>query len=174
MRVLNLLFLQMKRAWIVILVVFICLSVTPVFSISKKDFDRVVDFNATIDSLSVALEKNLSVDREKIYVLNGTVSSVTIVNRKRANYEVILEVVSGKWVGLEKIEVYKVMVRFKGPQYYGVILTRKPRRASHPVIVPNTKVLFVGKIVGQTKPINFADSSDKAWLFEGFYIRAID
>ncbi len=164
----------MKRILILVLVLSICLSVSPVFSISKEDFDRVVDFNATIYGLGRALEKNLKVDKEKVYILNGTVSSVTVVNRKRDSYEAILEIVSGRWVGLEKIEVYRVMVRFKGPQYYGVILTRKPRRASHPVIVPNSRVLFVGKIVGKMKPVNFTDSSEKAWLFEGFYIRPID
>ncbi len=164
----------MKRILTAVLILFVVIPLSPAFSISKKDFDRVVDFNATIDTLGMALKKNLNVDKDKVYILNGTVSNVTVINRKRDNYEVILEIVSGKWVGLEKIEVYKVMVRFKGPRYYGIILTRKPHRARHPVIVPNTRVLFVGKIVGQMRPVNFVDSSDKAWLLDGFYIRPLE
>ncbi len=150
------------------------LVVFPLFSISKEDFDRVAVFNRSIESLGKAFERGVKIDTDKFYILNGTVSSVKVVNRKRASYEVLVEIVSGRWIGLDRIEVYKVVVRFKGPQFYGFILTRRPRRVTRPLVLPNTGVLFVGKVTGEIKPLSSVNPKDRVLLLDGVYIKPIN
>ncbi len=65
---------------ILVATIFLSASIVfPLFSLSKSDFDRVVDFSVTLKelSLTIANKAAASVNKDKIYVINGTVTSVT-------------------------------------------------------------------------------------------------
>ena len=57
-----------------------------IFSLERSDFDRVVDFQATIKALTTT--EDLSALSGKLLLLSGTISNMVFVGTKRDNFNV--------------------------------------------------------------------------------------
>ena len=161
----------MRRLTFFLLFLSVFFTIQNAGALTKTDFDSVVDFSVTLRELSYALKADASVkiNPEKFIVVYGTVSSVSFLNRKKDTYKVRLELVSGEWIGLEDVKSYRVYVDFEGPDYYRVIPARRPKTIGSEVVVKDSRVLIIAKIV---KPIEIP-LSGKYWLLKGVYIRKI-
>jgi len=161
----------MRRLTFFLLFLSVFFTIQNAGALTKTDFDSVVDFSVTLRKLSYALKADTSVkiNPEKFIVAYGTVTSVSFLNRKKDTYKVRLELVSGEWIGLEDVKSYRVYVDFEGPDYYSIIPARRPRTIGSKVVVKDSRVLIVAKIV---KPIEIP-LSGKYWLLKGVYIRKI-
>ena len=165
----------MKRSILFSLIIlFLYLSVSA-FTLSTEDLNRFFDLSVTIKTLDLALKENNveRIDTSRFVLLNGTVSSVIVLNTKRDQYEVVLKVISGEWMGTDEVKSYRVFVDFKGSNYYTMIPRRKPRHPKGNEILNNTSVIIVARILEPILPPGAQSEEDTAWFLEGLYIRKI-
>ena len=165
----------MKRIVLLPFLAILLLLPSLIFSISMDDLNKLFDLNVTIKTLDLSLKENRTenIDKSKLVLLNGAVSSVIVLNSKRDSYEVVLEVMSGEWVGTEDVRSYRVYVDFKGSRYYSMIPRRKPRHPKGNEILRNTGVMIIARILQPVLPPGAQSENDTAWFLEGLYIRKI-
>jgi hypothetical protein len=67
-----------KKAHMFVLFIIFVLQVPFIYTISRADFDNIIDFSITLDVLSQALDSgNYSlIDKNKLLILNGTISVI--------------------------------------------------------------------------------------------------
>ena len=136
---------------------------------SADEFNRIVDFSITLKALGETLDSSRvsSVDREKLVILHGTVSSIAFLDTKKASYTVQLELVYGEWLGLEEVRSYRGRVTFRGPQYVNRIPRRVPADAGLDVIQGNSRVIVIARVV---EPVVTA-LGERMWQLDGIEIR---
>lgn len=141
------------------------------FSISKTELDRVVDFSVTVktlDRLDVATARDYRLD-ERFLVLDGTVTNIEVIDPDESRYQVVVELVSGEWIGLEEVRSYRCLVLFSGAEFARVFPRRAPRDAGPRVITPNDRVLFVARLL---EPV-VLEGDQSIWVLEGIYARPL-
>lgn len=141
------------------------------FAISKTELDRVVDFSVTVktlDRLDLATARDYRLD-ERFLVLDGTVTTIEVIDPDETRYQVVVELVSGEWIGLEEVRSYRCLVLFSGPEFAGVFPRRAPRDAGPRVITPNDRVLLVARLL---EPVAL-DGEQSVWVLEGVYARPL-
>jgi len=143
----------------------------PASAISKSELDRVIDFSVTVktlERLDAATARDYRLD-ERFLVLDGTVSTIEVIDPEESRYQVVVELVSGEWIGLEEVRSYRCLVLFSGPEYARVFPRRAPRDAGPRVITPNDRVLLVARLL---EPVAL-DADDSIWVLEGIYARPL-
>lgn len=161
----------MGKKILVILFIFSA-AVFPLFSDVKDDFDKNVDFSVTLELIHRALtaERTDAVTTEKAVVLDGAISAIQIIDAEAENFAAELNIVDGKWLGLEDVKMYSCVVEVKGPEFAARIPARRSRREVRNEIAANSHVIVVGRIVDFR---NVGGEEPQAVL-EGYYIRTID
>jgi hypothetical protein len=139
-------------------------------ALSRADFDRVVDFGVTLKLLSAAADGTAALPGGRMVILSGTVSDVTIVDKEPSTFKARIELTTGEWIGLEDVKAYSCYVDFSGSEYVKVFPARPPRQAVAGVIVNNTRVLLVGRVID----IVSTPTGGRHVRLEGAYIRAIE
>ena len=139
-------------------------------ALSRADFDRVVDFSVTLETLAAVAAGKEPLPAGRMFLLSGTVSDVTILNREEAAFKVRIEVITGEWIGLEDVKSYACYIDFSGPEYFKIFPARPPRTADHDIVTLNTRVVVVGAPVNiMTTPLG-----EKRVLLQGAHIRTIE
>ena len=141
------------------------------YSISKAELDRVIDFSVTVktlDRLDAVTARDYRLD-ERFLILDGTVSTIEVIEPEESRYQVVVELVSGEWIGLEEVRSYRCLVLFSGPEFARVFPRRAPRDAGPRVITPNDRVVLVARLL---EPVAL-DTQESIWVLEGFYVRAL-
>ncbi len=158
----------MRRTGVVIALLF-AVSAAVLPAASKADFDRVVDFSVTLKTLAAAADGTAPLPTGRMVLLTGTVSSITIVNKDRASFQVRIELITGEWIGLEDVKAYSCLVDFSGPEFFDVFPARAPAQPPAGVVVADARVLVTARAVSiVTTPLG-----EKRALLEGAYIRVI-
>lgn len=118
--------------------------------ITPEDFERVVNFDATIESIAKLVEAEAfdQIDVERFYILEGSVASVQVYDPNPETFQATIELVSSEWVGLEEIEVYHILILLEGPRYADRVFERLPRDPGPDVIRTNQELTVVGPYVG--------------------------
>ncbi len=145
----------MKRALsaVVVLLGFFLVPVGSLFAANQDAFDANVDFSMNIREIDTLVSQNQEkkIDPNKYLILNGTVESIDIIQGDEANFVALVELVSGEWVGLEKVTLYQVFVVLSGPEFYRRIPAQPPQNPGPDIIKKDDQLLVVGKFadVGQ-------------------------
>ena len=139
-------------------------------ALSRADFDRVVDFSVTLKTLAAVAAGKEALPAGRMFLLSGTVSDVTIINREEAAFKVRIEVITGEWIGLEDVKSYACYIEFSGPEYFTIFPAKPPRTANPDVVTLNTRVVVVGA------PVNITTTplGEKRVLLQGAHIRTIE
>ncbi len=117
---------------------------------NAKSFDSIVDFGlnvAQIDTL-VANQQEKQIDPDKYLLLNGAVASIEIIRPGEKDFLAVGELVAGQWIGLSKVDLYRVYVIFSGPEFFNRFPVRVPTPAPAGTIQMNDQVIVVGKLAG--------------------------
>lgn len=141
------------------------------FAYDQRDFDQVVDFSTTLKELNLLSEAEIPafLAAGKLLVLSGTVSAVRIIDDSEENFQVVLDLVSGEWLGLEDVRSYRCSVLFQGSRFSSVFPRRAPRNPGPEVIVANDRVLVAARAI---EKISLA-GGEQTWLVEGLHVRRI-
>jgi hypothetical protein len=156
----------------VLLSLCLLLPAAAVPAISKNDLDRIIDFSVTVktlERLDPATARDFRLD-ERFLLLDGTVNTVEVLDPEESRYQVIVELVSGEWIGLEEVRSYRCLVLFSGPEYARVFPRRAPRDAGPRVITPNDRVLMVARLL---EPVQLG-AGESVWVLEGSYVRKLE
>ena len=110
------------------------------------DFFRTVDGDTTLENITDALNSAGpdAIDPSRIYLLTGQVAAVTYLDPTPdpALFWVELEIVGGRWEGLEDVEIFRAFVNVYDPFYADLIPQRPPRDDSDGLVVAGTEVLI--------------------------------
>jgi hypothetical protein len=160
----------MRRSIPTLACVLLLLGAALLPALSRVEFDRVVDFSVTLKTLAAVAEGKVPLPTGKMYLLSGTVSDVTILNKDEASFKVRIEVITGEWIGLEDVKAYACYVEFSGPEYFKVFPARAPRTATPEVITLNSRVVVV------CSPLDIVSTplGEKRVRAAGAYIRTIE
>jgi hypothetical protein len=160
----------MRRSFPSFAIVFLLFGTTALFAVPHSDFDRIVDFSVTLKSLAAAATGAVPVPTDRMVILSGTVSDVTILDSKEATFKVRVELITGEWIGTDEVKSYTCSVDFAGPEFFKVFPARPPRTATPGVIGSNSRVLIVGRPTG----IVTALTGSKEVLIDGAYVRSVE
>ncbi len=154
-------------------ILLLLISTPALFSVDKADFDNIIDFSVTIKTLNqMAVGEGSpasSIDLNKLFLLNGTASSITIINSKENEFQVLVDLVSGEWLGLEDVKSYHSLILFEGPEFYRIFPKRKPKQPVPGLITPNDRIMVVARAIRLVT----TETGKKSWLLKGFYVRSI-
>lgn len=129
-------------------VVLILVSAT-VPAVEPEEFYNVVAYDATLKSLTITIaeEGPEALDTERIHLLDGLVSEVTIIDPNPESFLAELILVNGEWQGLDEVEMYQAYVYLEGPAFAERVPERVPREPTEEMILPNQRLLVAARIV---------------------------
>ena len=158
----------MRRTAVVLALVL--LAPAAALAATRADFDRVVDFSVTLKSLAAAADGTQPLPTGKMIVLTGTVSSVTIVNKDPATFQVRIELITGEWFGLDDVKAYSCYVDFTGQEFFRIFPARAPAQPTPDMVLQNARVLVAGRATSiVTTPLG-----EKRVVVDGASIRVIE
>ena len=123
------------------------LSITAaIFGQSLEDFNDAVDFDATINTLQqTAARGDVASLPKKFVIVEGVVASRLVVNGNTANYIGEIDLITGEWLGVEKVVRYECILRLVGPQFAKTIPARQSRNPDPMEITLNSRILVVAR-----------------------------
>ncbi|HUX52480.1 MAG TPA: hypothetical protein VMW73_16955 [Spirochaetia bacterium] len=116
------------------------------YALDQKAFDSVVDFNLNVQQIDtlVSQSKQGEIDPGKFLVLNGSVASIEVIRPAEKDYLALVELVTGKWTGLEKVNLYRVYLILSGPGFFKRMPAREPVNPPSDMIAVNDQIMVVG------------------------------
>jgi len=154
--------MQRKISFILLFLAFLlCHQSLPAYS--KSDFDKIVEFSTSLNNL----EQSAFLENGKLLLLNGTVSNLQFLDKKRDSFKVMVEMVAGEWIGLEEVRSYHCFVLFAGEEFFSVFPNRKPKNPSSEMIFLNDRILLLAKASPSTEEMR----EQGIWLLEGLHVR---
>ncbi|MFP4549868.1 MAG: hypothetical protein ACLFNT_03610 [Spirochaetales bacterium] len=135
----------MRNIWCIILVV-CALSVS---AQAPEDFFSLVDFEASVVTISerVAEGRFDLIDSDRYFLLEGTVGSVQVLNPEPASYEAVVELVSGLWRDVTRLEEHRIYLYVQGEEFAGRFASFS-RDAGPTTVQTNQDILAVGRFIG--------------------------
>jgi len=136
-----------------------------------KDFTKIVDFGATLESLSKEATANQPVTTGgKLVVLNGVAESIQNLSNDPKQFYALIELVDGKWQGLQSVSLYRCYVLVQGQQFASQVLLRPQSNAPANAIGTNTQLLVVGDVKG----VVAAPDGSNVPVVEAYFLRPIN
>ena len=139
----------------------LCYQILPAYS--KSDFDKIVEFSTSLKNL----EQSAFLENEKLLLLNGTVSNLQFLDKKRDSFKIKVEIVAGEWIGLDEVRSYRCFVLFEGQDFFSIFPSRKPKNPSSEMIFLNDRIL----LLAQPSPSTEEMREQGTWLLEGLHVR---
>lgn len=138
----------MKKLTFPLVMVLLLVSVV-LPAVEPEEFYNVVAYDETLKSLTltIAEEGPEALDTERIHLLDGLVSEVTIIDPNPESFLAELILVNGEWQGMEEVEMYQAYVYLEGPAFAERVPERTPREPSEDMILPNQRLLVAARIV---------------------------
>jgi hypothetical protein len=136
----------MKKAFF-LSVLFFNILLFSIFS-EAADLESVFNLNMSLKELSHSTPDLLDslILSEKYIIIDGTISSITEIERSDNNLILDIHILNGEWVGLEKVEVYKCIVNVSGLEWGNRFPKRKPREITEELILTNNQIMVIGKV----------------------------
>ena len=121
-----------------------------IFSIFSEtaDLNTVIDLNMSLKVISHSTPDQLDsiISSGKYVIIEGTISSITEIERSDNNFIIDIHVINGEWVGLEKVEVYKCIVNVSGLEWESHFPKRTPREITEQLMLLNNQIMVIGKL----------------------------
>ncbi len=152
--------------------ILLCIFLTGVlYADLSEEFSNVVDFSTTFSTLYREAQKSgvQQYINGKLIIIDGSVASRTVVNKEEQDFLAELELIDGKWIGVEEVEVYKCYVQLKGPEFSARIPARRTRNKLPDEIELNSRVMIIGRVVSSRK-----DSTGTVFpVIEALFVRPL-
>ena len=133
------------------------------------DFDKTADFSITLKKLSsLAADGDISSVKGKYLILDGALSSYTVINKDPDNYTVELLLVNGEWEGVSDVHIFRTVVVVKGKEYAEKFPARRRKKESGQEIPVNSGLIVVAKLNNV-----IAMGSASVPVLDGYYLRVI-
>ncbi|MCF7928097.1 MAG: hypothetical protein K9L68_03915 [Spirochaetales bacterium] len=117
-----------------------------------EDLQNVLNFDADLQYLDQQItEPDPDLDSARFYLIDGAVASITIADDRPENYTVLVELVRGNWIGMERVERYSCLIQFQGPEYQDIFPARRSRNPSSEAVEQNDNLLVVARLAGVTE-----------------------
>lgn len=118
-------------------------------AVEPEEFYDVVAYEQTLKSLveTIAEEGPQALDTDRIHILDGLVSEVTVIDPNPESFLAELILVNGEWRGLEEVEMYQAYVYVEGPRFAERVPERTPRDPGEEIILPNQRVIVAARVV---------------------------
>lgn len=123
----------------------------------------VFDFDASVESLALAVETGAALPVGRYVVLTGTVRSAS--SEEDGTFSARVEVAAGQWIGTSRIVLRTVVVELEGDSYRNLF-----DRGSPAFLRPGNTILVVARVAG-ARPGR--DGGREAFL-EGVHLRRLD
>ena len=138
---------------------------------SKEDFAAIVDFGIDLETLSnlAGTEGGFFEGNPQMVILTGSVASRIVLRPGPDDYLGELELVDGRWLGLEAVKTFRCFVQFSGPEYATYIPARRSRRPPPEEIPLNASILVIGK----PWEIRNTNNGPEA-VIQGFFVRILE
>ncbi|MFP4153583.1 MAG: hypothetical protein ACLFSV_12115 [Alkalispirochaeta sp.] len=122
---------------------------TPGLLESPQAFRESIDLRTSLYELNLAVEDIALLEElaGRALILEGTAAVVTVYSEDPADYYSELEIVSGRWDGVESVQIYRAYVFLDDPVFIGRIAERAPRDPDPALILRNDRVLVAGRLV---------------------------
>lgn len=136
-----------------------------------QDFNKVVDFGATLETLSkeAAAKKPVSTNG-RLVVLNGVASSIESLSNDPKQFYVMIELVDGKWHGLQSISLYRCYVLLRGQRFASQVLLHPSNNPPANAVQTNSQLLVVGDVKG----VVAAPDGEDVPVVEAYFIRPVE
>ena len=139
-----------------------------IFGQTIDDFNSVVDFASTLSELDQAAMGGGTLP-SRFVIIEGAVAARQVINGEADQYLGELELITGEWVGVEKVVRYECILQLVGPEFASAIPARRSRTANPAEISLNTRVLAVAKAVS----IRQLDDGTTIPVLRAYFIRKI-
>jgi len=136
---------------------------------TRGDFDAVVDFSVSLKSLAAAAAGEAVLPPGRLFILEGIVSELTVLDKEAGSFRARIELISGEWIGTEEVKSYTCLVDFSGPAYAAFFPARPPRDPGPGVVVLNARLLVVARPVGSVA----GPQGGRRILLEGVHYRVL-
>lgn len=158
----------MKRKILPVLIVF--LSIFSGFSQSEGELRKFL--NPDISLMELSRMKPAELDRliaeSKYIAVDGSISSLRDIERSDSDLIIDLNLVNGRWIGLEKVEYYTCIVNVSGIEWASRFPARTPRVLTDDLVQQNDRVLVIGKVTSYVM-----DQSELKAVIDAVSIRKI-
>lgn len=138
-----------------------CYQILPAYS--KSDFDKIVEFSTSLKNL----EQSAFLENDKLLLLNGTVSNLQFLDKKRDSFKIMVEIITGEWIGLDEVISYRCFILFAGEDFFSIFPSRKPKNPSSDMIFLNDRIL----LLAQASPSTLEMREQGIWLLDGLRVR---
>ena len=117
---------------------------------TPEQFEQIINFDDSIETLArlVSDQEYDRIDVDRYFILEGSVASTQVFNPDPQAFQAVIELVSSRWIGLERIEVYHAYVLVQGPEYAARLPERLPRDPGPEIIQTNQRLVVVGPFIG--------------------------
>ena len=156
-----------RRVFVISFLVLIFTASGAVFASPAPDFDRISDFSITLKKLTeMAAEGDISLVKGKYLILDGALSSYTVINKDPDNYTVELLLVNGEWEGVSDVHIFRSVVIVKGKEYIKKFPARRSKRNAGELIPLNSGLIIVARL---NNVINMGNTAVP--VLDGYYLR---
>lgn len=157
----------MKR--IVLFVLFSSFFAISAFS-QTLDINQIIETEVNLEALSNLNPSELDelIESGKYIILDGTVSSIMDIERSDTNLILDIHLVSGRWIGLDKVENYKCIVNVNGKEWEYRFPQRRPRTVTDDHILQNYHIMVIGPVTSYVM-----DNSELKAVVDAKHIRRI-
>ncbi len=135
----------------------------------RSDFDAVVDFSVSLKTVAAAAVGQAVLPAGKLFVLDGTVSELAVLDKEPSRFRARIELLAGEWLGTEDVRSYACYVEFSGPAFSRSFPSRPPQDPSSDMAFLNSRLLVVARVAGVTT----SPQGEKRMVMEGLYLRTI-
>jgi len=138
---------------------------------SREDFTAMVNFGINLETLSKLASDRAGFfsDDAPLVILTGSVASRVVLRPGPEDYLAEIELVDGRWEGLEEVLTFRCVVRFEGPEYETFVPAGRSRRPPEDEIPLNASIMVIGKPV----EVRRGPSGNEAVL-AGYFVRVLD
>ena len=108
-----------------------------------------VDFSITLQEIHRILEDEgpAGLPTDRALVIDGVVAEIVVIDPEPESFLVQIELVTGRWIGLEEIRIYRAYVFVQGPRFVERVSLRAAANDQYDVVTPNSRVIVLGNIV---------------------------
>ena len=157
----------MKKFFILSFLVMIFISSGFLSASPAPDFDKTSDFSITLKKLShLAADGDISSVKGKYLILDGALSSYTVIDKDPDNYTVELLLVNGELEGVSDVHIFRSVVIVKGEEFAEKFPARVRKNGTGLEIPLNSGLIVVAKLNNVITMGNTAVP-----VLDGYYLR---
>lgn len=147
------------------------LSLFSVSGQTREEWVSLVDFDVTLERLSEAVSSSepMSIPEDKLFILQGSVSSRQVLNPDQQEYQAELKLVTGRWIDLDEVKMYSALIILSGPEFFNYVPARRSRNPHPDEVALNSDVMVVARLAGVLER-----DGEFLPVLEGFQLRVLD